>query len=119
MMMMMINHINNIDFKQDCIHICKCINKYMAKNFDIYAIVKIEKPDITPAVYTQIQYCQPTSAAVEQPFFMLGKLLSKDRYFCQKYSISTNYKYTITTTITTVYLNKIFLIRLFFPVYWG
>ena len=52
----------------------------MAKNFDMCAIVKMERPDVAPAVYAQIQCCQPTSA-VEQSFSMLGKLLSKDRHF--------------------------------------
>ena len=51
------------------------------KNFDMRAIVKMKRPDIAPAVYDQIQCCQPTSAAVERSFSMLGKLLSKDRYF--------------------------------------
>ena len=71
------NDISNIDFKQDCVHIRKYISKRMAKNFDMRAIVKMERPDVAPAVYAQIQCCQPTSAAVEQSFSMLGKLLSK------------------------------------------
>jgi hypothetical protein len=75
------NDINNIDFKQDCVHIGEYINKRMTKNSDVCAIVKMERPDITPAVYAQIQCCQPTSAAVERSFSMLGKLLSKDRRF--------------------------------------
>ena len=48
------------------------------------AIMKMERPRLTPAVYAQIQCCQSTSAAVEWSFFMLGKLLSKDRHFCQQ-----------------------------------
>ena len=71
------NDISNIDFKQDCVHIHKNINKCMAKNFDMYTIVKM----VTPAVCAQIQCCLPTSAAVEWSFSMLGKLLSKDSYF--------------------------------------
>ena len=77
------NDINNIDFKQDCVHIHKYINKRVAKNFDTRAIVKMERPGVARAVYAQIQCRQPTSAAVERSFSMLRKLLSKDRHFCQ------------------------------------
>ena len=59
------NDVNNIDFRQYCVHIRKYINKRMAKNLDMCAIVKMERPDVAPAVYAQIQCCQPTSAAVE------------------------------------------------------
>ena len=75
------NAINNIDFKQDCVHIREYISKRMVKNSDVRAIVKMERPDIAPAVYAQIKCCNQTSAAVERSFSMLGKLLSKDRHF--------------------------------------
>ena len=94
------NDTNNIDFKQDCVHIHKYINKHMAKNFGTSAIVKMERPDVAPAAYAQIQCCQPTSAAVERSFSMLGKLLSKDIFYQQTWKgisvcISTNCKYKL------------------------
>ena len=44
------NDINNIDFKQDCVHIRKYINRRMAKYFNMCAIVKMERPDFAPAM---------------------------------------------------------------------
>ena len=90
--------INNIDFKQDCVHIRKYINKRMAKNFDMRAIVEMERPDVASAVYAQIQCCQPTSAAVERLFSMLGKLLSKDRHF-----LSTNVEKSASSVVSHCY----------------
>ena len=33
------------------------VNKLMTKNFDMHATVKLQRSDIAPAVYAQIQYC--------------------------------------------------------------
>ena len=41
----------------------------------------MEKQDISLAVYHMLQNLQFTSASVERSFFMLKKLLAKDRKF--------------------------------------
>ena len=41
----------------------------------------MERQDISPAVYHMLQNSQPKSASVERSFFMLKKLLAKDRNF--------------------------------------
>ena len=51
------------------------------QNNDISEIVNMESQDISPAVYHILQNSQPTSAFVERSFFMLKKLLTKDRNF--------------------------------------
>ena len=84
------NDINNIDFKQDCVHIRKHINKRIAKIL-MCAIVKMERPDVASTVYAQIQCCQPTSAAVGRSFSMLGKLLSKVSLSAFQQTVNTNY----------------------------
>ena len=43
--------------------------------------MSLEKSDISPTVYSLIQYYQPTSASMQRSFSMLQKLLDKDRNF--------------------------------------
>ena len=57
------------------------IKKRMMKNCDVDTIVRMKQHGVSPAVYAQLQCCQPTTAAVERSFSILGKLLSKDRHF--------------------------------------
>ena len=59
-------------------------NQYIEKrmqNNDISEIIKLERQDISLAVYHMLQNSQPTSASVERSLSMLKKLLAKDRYF--------------------------------------
>ena len=49
------------------------------QNNDISEIINMERQDISPAVYHILQNSQPTPASVERSFFMLKKLLAKDR----------------------------------------
>ena len=51
------------------------------QNNDISEIINKERQDISPAVYHMLQKSQPTSVSVERSFFMLKKLLVKDRNF--------------------------------------
>ena len=51
------------------------------QNNDISEIINMERQDISLAVYHMLQNSQPTSASVERSFFMLKKLLTKDRNF--------------------------------------
>ena len=75
------NDIANLDLKQDCVGIAAYIKKRMEKNCDIHSIVRMQKEDVCPALYAELQCCQPTSASVERSFSMLAKLLRKDRNF--------------------------------------
>ena len=58
-----------------------CIKKRMLKNCDMENIVNLKQEVIFPALYAELQRCQPTTAAVERSLSMLGKLLRKDRPF--------------------------------------
>jgi len=48
---------------------------------NILKIMSVERSDISPAVYSLLQHCQPTSASVKRSFSMLRKILAKDRSF--------------------------------------
>ena len=72
--------IQELDFGKS---ICN-INQYIKKrtqNNDISEIINMERQDISPAVYDMLQNSQPTFASVERSFFILKKLLTKDRNF--------------------------------------
>ena len=69
-----------LDFGEDTCNIKQYIKKRKQNN-DISEIIGIERQDISPAVYHMLQNSQPTSASVERSFFMLKKLLAKDRKF--------------------------------------
>ena len=88
--------ISAVDLKQDCVGIGAYLKKRMLKNKDVKAIVSLQKEGVSPALYAELQCCQPTSASVERSFSMLGKLLRKDRPFL---SVNVN-KYL------SVYYNK-------------
>ena len=47
-------------------------------------ITKTSRQEVAPAVYCLLQRYQPTTAAVERSFFMLNKLLAKDKNFLPK-----------------------------------
>ena len=47
----------------------------------IASIVNMKNKKVSPAVYAELQGCQPTFAAFERSFSMLTKLLRKDRHF--------------------------------------
>ena len=60
------------------------IKAYIKKrlhNSDLEAIMNCTNLNIAPTSYALLQKAQPTSAAVERSFSMLGKLLRKDRNF--------------------------------------
>ena len=73
--------ISALDLKEDCVDIGAYIKKRMLKNCDVENIVNLKQEDISPALYAELQCYQPTTAAVERSFSMLGKLLFKDRPF--------------------------------------
>ena len=73
--------ISALDLKQDCVVIGAYIKKRMLENSDMADIVNLNRDDVPPCLYAEIQCCHPTSAAVERSFSMLGKLLRKDRPF--------------------------------------
>ena len=66
--------ISALDLKEDCVGIGAYIKKRMLKNCDMENIVNLKQEDISPALYSELQCCQPTTAAVEWSFLMLGKL---------------------------------------------
>ncbi len=72
-----------VNLRQDCVDIGAYLKKRMLKNKDVEAIISLQKEGISPALYAELQCCQPTSASVERSFSMLGKLLRKDRPFSE------------------------------------
>jgi len=56
------------------------LNKRIENN-DILKIMSVKRSDISPAVYSLLQHCQPTSVSVERSFSMLRKILAKDEGF--------------------------------------
>ena len=72
--------IQELVFGEDTCNINQYIKKRMLNN-DISEIINMKRHDISPAVYHMLQNSQPTSASVERSFFMLKKLLAKDRNF--------------------------------------
>ena len=72
--------IQKLDFGEDTCNINQSIKKRMQNN-DIFEIINMERLGISLAVYHMLQNSQPTSASVERSFFMLKKLLAKDRNF--------------------------------------
>ena len=69
--------IQELDFGEDTCDLNQCLKKRMQNN-DISEIINMERQDISPANH-MLQISQPTSASVERSFFMLKKLLAKDR----------------------------------------
>ena len=72
--------IQDLDFGEDICRISRYIKKRIQNN-DISKLMSTERSDISPAVYSLLQHCQPTSAFVERSFCLLRKLLAKDRNF--------------------------------------
>ena len=72
--------IEELDFGEDTCNINQYIKKRMQNN-NISEIINMERQDISPAVYHMLENSQPTFAFVERSFFMLKKLLAKDRNF--------------------------------------
>jgi len=72
--------IQGLDFGEDTCNI-SCYIKKRIENNDILKIMSVERSDISPAVYSLLHHCQPTSASVERSYSMLQKILAKDRRF--------------------------------------
>ena len=70
-----------LDLKQDGVDIRSYQKKRMQQNSDLDNIIGAKQGNVSPAVYAELQCCQPTSTAVERSFSMLGKLLRKDQQF--------------------------------------
>lgn len=73
--------LHNINLHEDSARIGGYLKKRLQKNADLDAIVNMERQDISPALYADLQRCQATSASVERSFSMLKKMLVKDRPF--------------------------------------
>ena len=72
--------LNSLDFKNDPANIQQYILRRLQTN-DLKKIIKMEKKDISPSVYSQLTQCQPTTTAIERSFSQLGKVLIKGRNF--------------------------------------
>ena len=72
--------LKSLDFKNDPANIQQYILRRLQTN-DLKKIIKIEKKDISPSVYSQLTQCQPTTTAIERSFSQLGKVLIKGRNF--------------------------------------
>lgn len=73
--------ISKLDLKDDCVGIGTYIKKRLNANSDLESIVRLQRKNVSPALYADLQRCQPTSAPVERSFSMLNNLLRKDRPF--------------------------------------
>ena len=72
--------IQELDFGEDTYNINQYIKKRMQNN-DISETINMERQDISLVVDHMLQNSQPTSTFVERSFFVLKKLLAKDRNF--------------------------------------
>ena len=72
--------LKNMQFDDDPCAIQNYIKKRLS-NSDLETIINCTNLTIDPSSYALLQKAQPTSAAVERSFSMLGKLLRKDRNF--------------------------------------
>ena len=57
------------------------IKKRIIKNCDINNIVYVKQQNMSPALYEELQCCQPTTSAVKHSFFILSKVLDKGKQF--------------------------------------
>ena len=69
-----------MQFDDDPCSIKNYIKKRLS-NFDLETIINCTNLTIDPTSYALLQKAQPTVAAVERSFFMLSKILRKDRNF--------------------------------------
>ena len=74
-------NISNMDLKQDCAGIGCYTMKQMMKNCNVDNIVCLKQQNVSPALYAELQCCQPTTSAVECSLSTFGKLLCKERQF--------------------------------------
>jgi len=72
--------IQGLDFGEDTCNISRYIKKRIENN-DILEVMSVERSDISPAVYSLLQHCQPTSASVER-FFYAAKNLGQRQKLC-------------------------------------
>ena len=72
--------LKNMQFDDDPCAINNYIKKQLS-NSDLKTIINCTNLTIDPTSYALLQKAQPTSGAVERLFFILGKLLRKDRNF--------------------------------------
>ena len=72
--------IEQLDFGEDTCNINQYIKKRMQNN-DISKTIKMERQDISPAVYHMLENSQPTSVSLKRSFSMLKKMLAKDKNF--------------------------------------
>ena len=72
--------LKNMKFDDDPCAIKNYIKKRLSSS-DLETIINCTNLTIDPTSYALLQKAQPTSAAVERSFFMLSKLLRKDRNF--------------------------------------
>ena len=70
--------IQELDFGEDTCSINRYIQKRRQNN-DMSKVINMERPDITPAVYSLLQRSQPTTTSVERSIFMLSNLFAKSR----------------------------------------
>ena len=64
--------ISSLEFQEDSVGIGAYIKKRMIKNSDVDCIINLKRENASPALYAELQCCQPTSASVERSFSMLG-----------------------------------------------
>lgn len=75
--------LHNLNLQGDSAQINDYLKRRLEKNVDLNAIIKMQRNELPPALYAELQRCQPTSASVERSFSMLRKMLRKDRPFLQ------------------------------------
>ena len=60
--------ISALDLKEDCVGISAYIKKCMLKDCDMENMINLKQEDISPALYAELQCCQPTTDAVDGHF---------------------------------------------------
>ena len=71
----------SINLQQDSAQIGSYLKRRLEKNTGLHAIIKMENQELRPALYADLQLCQPTTASVERSFSILTKMLRKVRPF--------------------------------------
>lgn len=69
-----------LTFEDDPFRIKEYIGKRLNGN-DINSIIERTRQDVSPATYSLLECCQPTTAAVERSFSQLNTMLRSDRNF--------------------------------------
>ena len=72
--------LRTINFHDDPCNLSSYIKKRVEKT-DLHTVNNDGHDSISPALFSQLRQCQPTSTLVERSISILKKILSHDRHF--------------------------------------